>query len=159
MVLLQIGQTRFHKSHHFELFEVPYLSDKERPGIGGAALQTKPQSYPSIYARGDVSELPTWVAYDRQVRNEYLIFFIVGRFFILVQKKLFAVPILILAWVYGSGWINTTTCAWSGMWVNITVNVWAGEYHHMCMSGGKKPMYVWVDQYNHICLYEWMGPI
>ncbi|KAG8329790.1 EF-hand domain-containing member C2 [Homalodisca vitripennis] len=63
-----IGQTRFHKSHHFEQLEVPYLSDKERPGIGGAPIYySRPRRYPSIYARGDVSELPTWIAFDRQM--------------------------------------------------------------------------------------------
>lgn len=44
------------------------MSDKQRPGIGGAPIYyAKPRRYPSIYARGDVSELPTWIAYDRQV--------------------------------------------------------------------------------------------
>lgn len=65
----QLGQTRFHKSHHFDKFEVPYLTDKERPGIGGTPLNHSKSErlYPSIYARSDVAEIPAWIAYDRQV--------------------------------------------------------------------------------------------
>lgn len=65
----QIGKTRFHKSHHFDKFEVPYLTDKERPGIGGTTLYNSKSErlYPSIYARGDGAEIPAWIAYDRQV--------------------------------------------------------------------------------------------
>ncbi|XP_075235583.1 EF-hand domain-containing family member C2-like isoform X2 [Lycorma delicatula] len=63
-----LGKSLFHKSHHFELTEVPCLSDKERPGISGVPLPGSSFSrYPSLYAKGDSPELPPWITYDRQV--------------------------------------------------------------------------------------------
>lgn len=67
--MFQIGQSRFHKSHHFDVTsDVPYLSDKERPGIGGVPIPGRGiNKYPSLYTRGDSLELPPWIVFDRQV--------------------------------------------------------------------------------------------
>ncbi|CAG2060773.1 unnamed protein product [Timema podura] len=64
-----IGQTRFHKSQHFEhLNSVPILTEKLKPGIGGAPLPwSRPSKYPSIYARAEAPELPAWIVFDKQV--------------------------------------------------------------------------------------------
>ena len=44
------------------------LAEKIKPGIGGVPLPyTKPQKYPSLFARGEVAELPAWIAFDKQV--------------------------------------------------------------------------------------------
>lgn len=64
-----VGQTRFHKSQHLELIgkEIPYLSEKTLPGIGGVPLaNTEVNKFPSLYARGEVTELPTWLVYDKE---------------------------------------------------------------------------------------------
>lgn len=62
--VLQIGQTRFHRSQYFEhLGDIRMLSDKVRPVAGGKINNR----YPSIYARGEVAELPAWIAFDKQV--------------------------------------------------------------------------------------------
>ncbi|XP_014259036.1 EF-hand domain-containing family member C2 [Cimex lectularius] len=65
-----VGQTRFHLAHHFDFIHkgVPYLTEKKKPGIGGVPLPGSDQgSYPSIYARGEVSELPPWIIYDKHI--------------------------------------------------------------------------------------------
>lgn len=70
MHFLKVGQTRFHKSQHFDLIakSVPYLSEKSLPGIGGEPLPgTKVNKFPSVYARGEVTDLPSWLVYDKQV--------------------------------------------------------------------------------------------
>ena len=44
------------------------LTEKLKPGIGGVPLPyTKPYKYPSLYARGEVAELPAWIVFDKQV--------------------------------------------------------------------------------------------
>ncbi|XP_039295468.1 EF-hand domain-containing family member C2 isoform X2 [Nilaparvata lugens] len=55
----KVGQSQFHKSHHFDVKDVAYLSDKEKPGIVSR--------YPAIYARGECPTVPAWITYDRQV--------------------------------------------------------------------------------------------
>ena len=46
------------------------LTEGAKPGIGGVPLpHTKPHKYPSLYARGEVAELPAWIAFDKQVCN------------------------------------------------------------------------------------------
>nr|CAD7408838.1 unnamed protein product [Timema poppensis] len=64
-----IGQTRFHKSQHFEhLNSVTILTEKLKPGIEGAPLPwSRPSKYPSIYARAEAPELPAWIVFDKQV--------------------------------------------------------------------------------------------
>ncbi|KAJ4428509.1 hypothetical protein ANN_24551 [Periplaneta americana] len=64
-----IGQTKFHKSQHFEVYNnLPILAEKIKPGIGGIPLPyTKPKKYPSLFPRGEVAELPAWIAFDKQV--------------------------------------------------------------------------------------------
>jgi hypothetical protein len=43
------------------------LTEKIKPGIGGVPLlYTKPKRFPSLFAR-KVTELPTWLAFDKQV--------------------------------------------------------------------------------------------
>jgi hypothetical protein len=47
---------------------MPILSEKIKAGIGGVPLSyTKPKKFPSVVARGEVTELPAWVAFDKQV--------------------------------------------------------------------------------------------
>jgi len=65
-----LGQTRFHKSHQLDFVGkgVPYINDRPRPGIGGAPLpNSSGNRYPSVYARGEVVEVPAWIAYDKQI--------------------------------------------------------------------------------------------
>ncbi|XP_049854500.1 EF-hand domain-containing family member C2-like isoform X1 [Schistocerca gregaria] len=64
-----IGQTRFHKPHHFELYnKLPILSVREKPGIGGESV-TKSESEKRINLPkpAEAPELPAWIAYDKQV--------------------------------------------------------------------------------------------
>jgi len=70
LLLFQVGQTKFHKSQHFErISNVPMLTEKIKPGIGGVPLPfTKPKTFPSLFARKDI-ELPAWLAFDKQVSN------------------------------------------------------------------------------------------
>nr|XP_046261036.1 EF-hand domain-containing family member C2 isoform X2 [Scatophagus argus] len=64
----QLGRERFHKSQHFERFNgVPVLASS-KPGIGGELLagqKIKPNY--SVYPKGQGSDLPSWVAFDKQV--------------------------------------------------------------------------------------------
>ncbi|XP_063223846.1 EF-hand domain-containing family member C2-like isoform X2 [Bacillus rossius redtenbacheri] len=64
-----VGQTRFHKSQHFELLRgTPVLADAFKPGIGGAPLPgSRPCKYPSVYVRGESQDLPPWIAFDKKV--------------------------------------------------------------------------------------------
>ncbi|XP_039250468.1 EF-hand domain-containing family member C2-like isoform X2 [Styela clava] len=66
---LRLGKERFHKSHHFDYNnEVAMLTGEEKPGIGGEPLlgqKKKPKN--SVFPRGEGSNAPTWVAFDRQV--------------------------------------------------------------------------------------------
>jgi len=45
------------------------LTEKIKLGIGGVPLSfTKPKRFPSLFARKD-TELPAWLAFDKQVSN------------------------------------------------------------------------------------------
>jgi hypothetical protein len=47
---------------------MPILSEKIKSGIGGVPLPyTKPKKLPTMFARGEVTELPAWIAFDKQV--------------------------------------------------------------------------------------------
>ncbi|KAK5920386.1 hypothetical protein CgunFtcFv8_024203 [Champsocephalus gunnari] len=65
----QLGKDRFHKSQHFDYSNgVPLLVGTEKPGIGGELLlgqEIKPKF--SVYPKGQGSDLPAWVAFDKQV--------------------------------------------------------------------------------------------
>ncbi|KAK5889868.1 hypothetical protein CesoFtcFv8_013445 [Champsocephalus esox] len=65
----QLGKDRFHKSQHFDFSNgVPLLVGTEKPGIGGELLlgqEIKPKF--SVYPKGQGSDLPAWVAFDKQV--------------------------------------------------------------------------------------------
>ncbi|CAJ1078908.1 EF-hand domain-containing family member C2 [Xyrichtys novacula] len=65
----QLGKERFHKSQHFDVINrLPVLVGSEKPGIGGELLlgqKIKPKF--SVYPRGQGSDLPAWVAFDKQV--------------------------------------------------------------------------------------------
>ncbi|XP_040913344.1 EF-hand domain-containing family member C2 [Toxotes jaculatrix] len=65
----QMGKERFHKSQHFDYSNgVPMLVGSEKPGIGGELLvgqKIKPEH--SVYPKGQGSDLPSWVAFDKQV--------------------------------------------------------------------------------------------
>ncbi|XP_071340370.1 EF-hand domain-containing family member C2 isoform X1 [Trachinotus anak] len=64
----QLGKERFHKSQHFDYSNgVPMLVGSEKPGIGGELLvgqRIKPKY--SVYPKGQGSDLPSWVAFDKQ---------------------------------------------------------------------------------------------
>lgn len=65
----QLGKNKFHKSHHFDVSnDVSMLVGHAKPGIGGEPLRgqkLKPRN--SNYPAGEGSNLPAWVAFDRQV--------------------------------------------------------------------------------------------
>lgn len=47
---------------------MPILTEKMKPGIGGVPLPyTKPKKFPFLIVRRKTTELPTWIAYDKQV--------------------------------------------------------------------------------------------
>jgi len=64
-----VGKTKYHKSHHFDYAnEVSMMVGAEKPGIGGETLlgqKYKPRN--TVFPKGDGSNLPAWVAFDRQV--------------------------------------------------------------------------------------------
>ncbi|KAK3586545.1 hypothetical protein CHS0354_022677 [Potamilus streckersoni] len=64
-----LGRNKYHKSHHFDINnDVTMLVGHEKPGIGGEPLRgqkLKPKG--SVFPRGEGSNLPAWVAFDRQV--------------------------------------------------------------------------------------------
>ncbi|XP_052782437.1 EF-hand domain-containing family member C2-like [Mya arenaria] len=64
-----VGKNKFHKSHHFDVSnDVSMLVGHEKPGIGGELLRgQKLKAKNSNYPRGEGSNLPAWVAFDRQV--------------------------------------------------------------------------------------------
>lgn len=64
-----LGKEAFHKSHHFDYCnDVSMLVGIEKPGIGGELLLgQKVKSKHSVYPRGEGSNAPAWVAFDRQV--------------------------------------------------------------------------------------------
>ena len=70
----QLGKTKFHKSHHFDKCnDVPMMVGEARPGIGGERLpfQKLPPANSNI-PRGSGPDLPSWVAFDRQVQYRML---------------------------------------------------------------------------------------
>ncbi|XP_033759887.1 EF-hand domain-containing family member C2-like [Pecten maximus] len=64
-----LGKTKHHKSHHFGYKnEVSMLVGEDKPGIGGEPLRgqkLKPRN--TMYPSGEGSNVPAWVAFDRQV--------------------------------------------------------------------------------------------
>jgi len=64
-----LGKTKYHKSHHFDKSNtVPMMVGEAKPGIGGETLPgQKPRNQNSVIPRGAGSDLPAWVAFDRQV--------------------------------------------------------------------------------------------
>lgn len=66
---LQLGKTKFHKSHHFDYSnDVSMMVGATKPGIGGDPLscQEKLENHSGI-PRGKGTDQPAWVAFDRQV--------------------------------------------------------------------------------------------
>jgi len=66
---IQVGKTKFHKSHHFDKdADVTLMVGESKPGIGGERLpcQKIPAPHSSIPA-GESFELAAWVAFDKQV--------------------------------------------------------------------------------------------
>ena len=66
---LQVGQTKFHKSHHFDVNnDLALMVGATKPGIGGERLpfQESPANN-SVIPRGNGPNLPAWVAFDKQV--------------------------------------------------------------------------------------------
>uniref|UniRef100_A0A668AG82 EF-hand domain (C-terminal) containing 2 n=1 Tax=Myripristis murdjan TaxID=586833 RepID=A0A668AG82_9TELE len=64
-----LGKERFHKSQHLVYANgVPMLAGSEKPGIGGELLaDQKIQPKYSVYPKGEGSDVPSWVAFDKQV--------------------------------------------------------------------------------------------
>ncbi|KAM6934882.1 EF-hand domain-containing family member C2 [Xenentodon cancila] len=66
---IHLGKEKFHKSQHFNYCcGVPMLVESEKPGVGGERLvgqKIKPKY--SVYPRGEDSDQPSWVAFDKQV--------------------------------------------------------------------------------------------
>ncbi|XP_017326304.1 EF-hand domain-containing family member C2 isoform X1 [Ictalurus punctatus] len=63
-----LGKEKFHKSQHFDYFNgMPLMVGAEKPGIGGELLlgQRARPKY-SMFPKGDGSEAPSWVAFDKQ---------------------------------------------------------------------------------------------
>ena len=69
LFFFQVGKNKHHKSHHFDVSnDVAMHVGHEKPGIGGEPLRgqkMKPRN--SAFPRGEGSNLPAWVAFDRQV--------------------------------------------------------------------------------------------
>ncbi|XP_022623034.1 EF-hand domain-containing family member C2 [Seriola dumerili] len=63
-----LGKERFHKSQHFDYSNgVPMLVGSEKPGIGGELLVgQKIKAKYSVYPKGQGSDSPSWVAFDKQ---------------------------------------------------------------------------------------------
>lgn len=62
----KIGKTRFPMDPKFDFIGpgVRCLKEKVKPNMLGPLTD----KYPSIYARGEVTEIPAWIAFDKQVR-------------------------------------------------------------------------------------------
>lgn len=64
-----LGKSKYHKSHHFDYSnDVSLMVGEAKPGIGGEPLpgqKLKPNT--SKIPRGSGPDLPTWVAFDKQV--------------------------------------------------------------------------------------------
>ena len=66
---LQLGKQKYHLSHHFDVLNDVSLNVGEaKPGIGGdiRSDQRLPPAYSTI-PRGKGSDIPAWVAFDKQV--------------------------------------------------------------------------------------------
>ncbi|XP_056610503.1 EF-hand domain-containing family member C2 [Triplophysa dalaica] len=64
-----LGRDKFHKSQHFDYSNgVPLMIGAEKPGIGGELLlgQRARPKY-SLFPKGEGSDAPAWVAFDKQV--------------------------------------------------------------------------------------------
>ncbi|XP_069745401.1 EF-hand domain-containing family member C2 isoform X2 [Narcine bancroftii] len=63
-----LGKEKFHKSHHFDFSnDIPVMVGEEKPGIGGEPLlgqKLKPKF--SVFPKGQGSDAPSWVAFDKQ---------------------------------------------------------------------------------------------
>ncbi|XP_012373313.1 EF-hand domain-containing family member C2 [Octodon degus] len=64
-----VGKEKFHKSQHFGISNsVRMLLSEEKPGIGGEPLPgQKVKTKYSIYPKGEGSEGPSWLVFNRQV--------------------------------------------------------------------------------------------
>jgi sulfur relay (sulfurtransferase) DsrF/TusC family protein len=60
-----LGRTKFNMDPKFDFIGdgVPALVEKVKPNMFGP-LSDK---YPSLYPRGEVLELPSWIAFDKQI--------------------------------------------------------------------------------------------
>lgn len=63
----QLGRTKFNRDPAFDYIApgVRGLVEKVRPNLFGPLSDR----YPSFYPRGEVAELPGWIAFDKQVSN------------------------------------------------------------------------------------------
>lgn len=65
----KIGQNKHHLSHHFDTKNgVQMMVGENRPGVGGVPLagqDLRPKN--SVYPKGEGSDKPAWVAFDKQV--------------------------------------------------------------------------------------------
>ena len=67
--------------------EVSMMVGAEKPGIGGEALlgqKYKPRN--TVFPKGEGSNLPAWVAFDRQVLYYFKYSFILNKMYILWIK-------------------------------------------------------------------------
>ena len=73
LCMMQLGKSKYHKSHHFDVCnDTSMMVGEAKPGIGGEPLpgqKVKPRN--SKFPKGEGSNLPAWVAFDRQV-NKYM---------------------------------------------------------------------------------------
>lgn len=62
---------KYHKSQHFDFSNgVAMLLGDEKPGIGGEPLTgQKLRPKYSIYPKGKDNDLPSWMAFDKQVKE------------------------------------------------------------------------------------------
>ncbi|XP_041127668.1 EF-hand domain-containing family member C2-like [Polyodon spathula] len=64
-----LGKEKFNKSQHFDYSNgIPKMVGEEKPGIGGEPLlgQKKRPKY-TVFPKGEGSDAPSWVAFDKQV--------------------------------------------------------------------------------------------
>ncbi|XP_055071584.2 EF-hand domain-containing family member C2 [Misgurnus anguillicaudatus] len=64
-----LGKDKFHKSQHFDHSNgVPMMIGAEKPGIGGELLLgQKARPKYSLFPKGEGSDAPAWLAFDKQV--------------------------------------------------------------------------------------------
>ncbi|KAK4880112.1 hypothetical protein RN001_008258 [Aquatica leii] len=67
-----IGKTKFNMDPQFDFIEkgVTALVEKVKPNMMGPLSDR----YPSLYPRGEVPEIPTWIGYDKQILRFYAFF-------------------------------------------------------------------------------------